>query len=292
MIDWNDLRHFLALERARTLSRAGAALKINPTTVGRRVAALEERIGARLFDRTPDGYTLTPAGRDLLPRAERMEAETLALEREIVGSDQRLVGIVRVTATEMLATRFIAPSLPAFHEDNPELSLELQCTNKRVSLGRREADIALRLARPREDNVVTRRLASIPLALYCSPAYLLRFGTPEDPNETLTGHRLILFADSRAFNIENDWLRPRLDGATIVMRSDSVSSIYSATESGLGIALLPRAVADTDPALVRIVTESEPEPRVVWQTVHGDLQRSPKIRRVLEFLARVLMPSG
>ncbi|MFO0569664.1 MAG: LysR family transcriptional regulator [Polyangiaceae bacterium] len=112
MIDWDDLRVFLAVGRRGTLAKAASALGINATTVGRRLEKLEETAGARLFDRTPDGYALTSAGRDLLPRAERMEAEALALERAVRGADQREAGTVRLSVTEMLGTRFIAPHLP------------------------------------------------------------------------------------------------------------------------------------------------------------------------------------
>lgn len=292
MLDWDDLRHFLAIHRHATLARAGASLGINPTTVGRRLAALEDRVEARLFDRTPDGYLLTSAGRDLLARAERIEGETLAIERDLLGADGRLSGTVRVTATEMLATRFIMPHLPEFRASCPEITLALECTNRTVSLARREAEIALRLARPHEDNVVTRRLASIPLALYASLAYLEKRGTPAEPDVDLRGHDAILFADSRAFAFENDWFYPRLEGAQIVLRSDSVSSIYSATLAGVGIGLLPRAVADLDPDLSRIATATSPTARVIWQAVHADLQKSARIRAVLDFLGTILSERG
>jgi DNA-binding transcriptional LysR family regulator len=289
MIDWDDLRHFLAIHRHGTLSRAGAALGINATTVGRRLAALEERMQARLLDRTPDGYVLTPAGRDLATYAERIEQETLAIERRVLGADQRPAGSVRVSATEMLATRFIAPHLPRFAEAYPAVALELECTNRTVSLARREADIALRLARPREESVVTRKLVSIPLALYAAKTYLERRGSPKDPETSLGGHDVVLFADSRLFVVENTWFSARLEGARIALRSDSVSSIYAATGAGLGIALLPCAVADVDPMLVRLDTATSPEPRVIWQAVHHDLQRSARVRVVVDFLAEILV---
>jgi DNA-binding transcriptional LysR family regulator len=290
MLDWNDLRYFLAVAREGTLARAGRLLGINATTVGRRLVALEEQVQARLFDRTPEGYVLTPSGRDLLPRAERMEHEALALDRDVIGADQRAAGTVRVTVTEMLATRFIVPFLPRFHAEYPAITLDLECTTRVVSLARREADVALRLARPREDNVVSRRLAPVPLSLYAAPAYLERYGMPSDPEVSLAGHQAILFADARAFLVENEWLQARLDGACVVMRSDSVSSIYSATVAGLGIALLPVAVAAHDPCLVRIPTATAPAPRVIWQAVHADLLRSARVRAVLDFLGEIVVP--
>jgi DNA-binding transcriptional LysR family regulator len=292
MLHWDDLRYFLAIARSGTLARAAATLSINATTVGRRLSALEERVGARLFDRTPDGYALTDAGRDLLPRAERMEQEALALEREVLGADQRLTGVVRVTATEMIATRFVMPHVARFHAQHPELALEIECSNRFISLARREADIALRLSRPREDNVVTRRLADIPLSLYASRTYLEARGMPEQPDDDLHGHATLLFAPTRAFRVENEWFEARLTGATIALRSDSVSSIFAATVASAGIALLPRAAAEREPTLVRVPTETTPEPRVIWQTVHEDLHKNARVRAVMTFLSEVVSSNG
>ena len=288
MVDWDDLRYFLAIHRNATLARAASALGINATTVGRRLAALEERLAARLFDRTPEGYAVTPAGRELLVRAEAIEAETFAIERELVGADQRPTGVVRVAATETLATRFVMPHLPTFRAKYPAITLALTCTNRTVSLARREADVVLRLARPREDNAVSRRLAAVHLGLYGAEHYLDQRGMPEDAETTLEGHDVLLFADSRAFAVENEWFYPRIARAHIAMRSDSVSSIYAATVAGVGVALLPAAVADRDGALRRVPTASSPAPREIWQAFHADVQKNRRIRVVVDFLAEVL----
>lgn len=290
MIDWDDLRFFLAVHRHGSLAKAGASLKTNPTTVGRRLTALEELMDARLFERTPAGFVATEAGLELLPHAERIESEVLAVERGLSGADRRLAGIVRVTTTEMIATRFIAPELIRFRETYPEITVELVCTQRAVDLERREADVALRLGRPEQGNLVIRRLSKVRLALYASRAYLASRGAPESPDVDLDGHDVLLFADSRAFAIENEWMGRRTEGATIALRADSVSSIYSAALGGLGIALLPCAVAEREPALARVHTRDEPEPRVIWQMVHRDLQKTPRIRAVLDFLADVLEP--
>jgi DNA-binding transcriptional LysR family regulator len=286
VLDWNDLRTFLALCRAGTLAGAASALGLNATTVGRRLAALEEGVGARLFDRTREGYLLTQAGRDLVPHAERMEASALAVERDVAGADQRVAGVVRPSTTEMIGTRFFAPQVTRFHERHPEVTIELSCQFRSVSLARREADIVIRLSRPREDDVVARPLASIRMSLYASPAYLDRRGRPG--GDALAGHDVILFAASPGFALENDWLAERVDGARVVLRSDSVSSIYAAAAGGLGVALLPRIVADGDAALERIETASPPEPRRVWQGIHRDLARTPRIQAVAAFVSEVM----
>lgn len=290
LLDWDDLRHVLAIHRHGTLARAGSALRMDPTTVGRRLAALEQRAGVRLFERAPEGWAATAAGLDLVQRAQSVEDEVLAAERELSGANERLSGTVRLTATEMLATRFIMPHLWRFRERYPDLTLDLICSNRALDLSRREADIALRLTRPQQPSIVARRLAEIELALYASPSYLSRRGTPAEPDKSLRGHEIILFGQSRAFTIENEWLEARLDGGRIALRADSVTAIYAATAGGLGIGLLPRAVADEDPTVQRLSTRSCPEPRVIWQMVHRDLHKAPRVRAVLDFLGELLVP--
>ncbi|MEZ4374319.1 MAG: LysR family transcriptional regulator [Polyangiaceae bacterium] len=131
MLNWDDLRYFLALHRNNNLARAASELKVNATTVGRRLSALEEQVGARLFDRTPDGYIPTSAGVELVHHAERMEAEAFGAERRLSGADTRLEGSVRVSVTEMLATRFIASHLRTFHAKHPGITLELVPNSKK-----------------------------------------------------------------------------------------------------------------------------------------------------------------
>ncbi|RYE84215.1 MAG: LysR family transcriptional regulator [Myxococcales bacterium] len=261
----------------------------HPTPVGRRLAALEQRAEMRLFERSPEGWAATAVGLGLVARAEQVENEVLAAERELSGASERVTGVVRLTATEMLATRFIVPHLWRFREKYPGLTIDLISSNRPLDLARREADVALRLTRPQQPSIVARRLGEIELGLYGAPSYLERRGTPPEPERSLRGHEVILFAASRAFAIENEWLEARLDGGQVALRADSVSTIYSAVTGGVGFGLLPSAVADDDPALVRIDTHSSPEPRVVWQMVHRDLQRAPRIRAVLDFLGDLLV---
>ncbi len=151
-----------------------------------------------------------------------------------------------------------------------------------------EADIALRLARPTQEDLIIKRLSFIPLGLYASVDYVDRYGLPKD---TLAGHQMILFANKRPFRRENEWLEARMDGAQLALRSDSVSAIYSATVGGTGIALLPCLVADKDRHLVRVPFEGAPEPRQIWQAVHKDLRDSARIRAVLDFVGKTMSPA-
>ena len=294
-MDWDDVRFFLAIVRSGTLAGAATSLGLDATTVGRRLARLEQAVDARLFDRTAKGYVPTAAGTRILPRAEAIEREIIAAMRDVEGEDQRLAGNVRLAATEMLSTRFIAPHLHRFNRRYPDIKLELACTNRDVDLGRREADIALRLARPHQDDVVVKRLFVIDLALYASHGYVEELGEPgSNGQDGFGGHRCVGFADTRAFRRENEWFDQFAPNAEVALRSDSVSSIMSATIAGVGIALLPCRVADAEPALRRIALPGAagapgqgPEPRVVWQAVHRDLMGAARIRAVLDFLGRL-----
>lgn len=290
MFNWDDVRFFLTVHRHGNLARAGAALKLDPTTVGRRISSLEAKLGARLFDRTSHGYRLTAAGTRLRPRAERIEEEAMAVERDVAGTDQRLQGRVRLSATEMLTTRFIAPRLETFYQEFPEICVELVCTNRDIDLVRREADIALRLARPDHEDLIVKKLFTIELGFYANHDYVQRFGMPPQSGEW-SGHRVVMFADGRPFRRENGWVEANLRGAKTVMRSDSVSSIYSAAVGGLGVALLPSEVAKQDGKLTRIPFDGAPEPRSAWQAVHRDLRHSARIRAVLDFLGTLVTPS-
>lgn len=284
MFNWDDLRYFLVLSRAGTLAAAGTDLMLDPTTVGRRVVKFEQRIGAQLFERRRGRYVLTEAGRLLLPWAERMEREAFGAEREIVGGDQRYEGVVRLAATEILATRFIAQHLPEFAKRYPSIELDLICTNGDVSLSRREADLALQLSRPTQEDLIIKRLATVPLAAYASTKYVERYG---QPSEKPDGHRLVLFAHSPAFRRESAWLEERIPGSTVAVRADSVSALYAAAVAGSGIALLPTVAASPDPDLVRIDLGGAPEPRQIWQALHSDLRGAARIRAATGFLAEI-----
>lgn len=287
-IGWDDLRYALALQRAGTFARAAAQLRVDPTTVGRRIGALEAQVGARLFNRTPSACVATEAGTALIGRAERMEAEALALDRELTGADERLSGTVRIAATEFISARFVAPYIPRFTQRYPKVCLVLLCSQPTADLARREADIAIRLTRPREPDVVAKRFWQIDLALFASKAYVEKRGKPRLTASDLRRHDAISFAPTRAFASENAWMEERVGGARVVLRSDSVGTIYSACGGGVGLALLPTFVAERDPALVQVAAADGLEPRSVWQAVHQDLAKAPRIRAVVDFLREIL----
>lgn len=284
MLDWDDVRHLLAVKRGGTLAKAARSLRTNATTVGRRITQLEERLGVKLFDRTSRGWTPTEACLRLYPHAERMEQEALALERISAAGDPHLEGPVHVTTTEAIATRYLMPHLGELRARHPGIDVILSSAERRLDLGRREADVAIRLMRPIEPDLVAKRLLRIELALYAAVDYLERRGRPA-PDSDFRGHDVVSFLEGRPSEPETAWVARNCGAGRIVLKCNSVSTLIEAVREGIGVGLAPRIVGDRDPRLVRLDTPNPPEPREVWIAYHRDIEPSPRVRAVIDFLS-------
>jgi DNA-binding transcriptional LysR family regulator len=282
-LDWEDLRIFLAVHRAGTLTAAAARLRVNQSTVSRRLAALESAIGTRLFERAPGGLRPTSAAEGIVPAAERLEAEALAIGRALSGAESRVEGVVRVTATEGLGIHLVAPALAELHRAHPGLQVELLLDSRSLSLSRREADLALRLARPRQAGLVARKLGEVHSALYASARYLEERGRPA-LRDGLAGHAVLAYDESLGALPESRWMAQRARRSACALRTNSVLALLRAAEAGVGLGLLPCYLAE--PAgLVRVLPRSTDVRRELWLALHADLQRAPRIRVVVELLA-------
>jgi DNA-binding transcriptional LysR family regulator len=286
MLDWDDLHTFLAIARHGSLSAAARALAVQQTTIGRRLAALESRAGARLLQKTPRGYTLTPAGEAILGNVERIESETLAIERRITGRDVRLEGTVRLTAVESLAADILLPALPELRRRHPGIHIDLIAETRSLSLTMREADIALRLARPRQHDLAIRRVGGIGFALYAAPAYLDAHGQP-DLAAGSPGHAAILFETDQAHLDEVAWFAGLTANAVPVLRSNSRYCHRAAARAGIGLACLARYLGDGH-GLARLPTPTPGPSRDLYLCVHNDIRHTPRIRAVTDFLAEAL----
>ena len=291
MLDWSDLRFFLAVHRARSHAVAARLLRVAPTTIGRRIAALEEAVGARLFARTPDGLAATAAARTLLARAERMEAEAFEAERELAGADARPTGTVRVTCGDGFATFLLAPALPAFLAAYPGLNVEVRADVRVLDLTRGEADVALRNFRPRERSLVARRLGIERQGLYAGVAYLARRGTPRTARD-LAGHDLILFDRDLDRMKTQAWFVQSAAGARVAVRASNTTTMHAVCAAGAGIALLTGAFVRGDPRLQQVLPRLEPPPLELWAVTHGDLRASARVAAVLRWLERLVLESG
>lgn len=248
--------------------------------MGRRLAAMEARTGARLLQRLPDGYALTPLGEAVLGNAERAEAEVLAAERAITGKDVALEGVVRLTTVDTLAARIVAPALAALQLQHPSIIVELVPDTRSLSLSKREADIALRLSRFEGHEVAARRVGSLAIGLYASQAYSDRMAKSDV--------RIITALEDQAHLPEFKWLREEFPDALVAFRSNSREVQIHAALAGAGVAALACYRADLEPGLVRLNVEGVELARDIWLGVHVDMRHMPRVRAVTDAVVAAL----
>jgi len=281
MPDWGDLRYFLELSRAGTLAAAARKLGVDYTTVGRRLAALEEDLGAKLFERTPEGLILTEAGESIRAAAEEMEEAALLVEQRALGADRKLAGVVRVATTEMLGQFVVLPAVRALHEIHPQIRVDLATGAQRLDLARREADVAIRYVRPESGDLVSRRVARVAEAAYASKGYLASHPRPTAGNG-LAGHDVVLL-ESRTLR-GNHVAGEDVANARIVLRTGNSLSLHRAVALGIGIGGLPCYIGDADRELRRVFPEAPVEIDDLWLVVHADLTRTSRVRAVIDAL--------
>ena len=287
MLDWDDLRFYLAIVRHGSLSAAAKELQVAQSTVGRRLASLEAGLGVRLLNRTPDGYVPTPAGTDVREKAERLEAETQALLRDVGGRDTRVAGLVRVTCVECVATHILAPCFARLHAEHPGVMVELIPDARELSLSMREADISVRLSQPLQHDLVIRRIGNLAFALYASQGYLEGHGELNF-EAGCPGHVLINQVDGIQDASQTGWLADLAPRARVAMQTTSHEAAVVAASHGGGLACLARFRADKNISLKLIETPSVAPASGVWLAVHKDNRHTPRIRVLLTRIAECL----
>ena len=273
-----DLATLLAIAREGTLAGAARRLRVNHSTVFRRLGTIEARLGTRLFERQGGSYVTTAAGEDLLRTAERVETEVEALERRLSGQDLRLTGSLRLTAPDDLAEVVAMPLLAQFRRQYPEITLELVLDNRMLNLTRREADIALRPTRQPPETLAGRRVAALVSAVYCNAGQPL----PKDPSGPEV--RWVAWEEGAGPPPLARWLAANVDRHAIAYRSNSMFNQASAARNGLGLAVLPCFLGDSDPRLQRVTPPLEDLATELWLLTHPDLQRTARIRALLDLL--------
>lgn len=270
-LDWNDLRVFLALARTGSLSAAARALGLSHATVGRRIQALETALGLTLVERRADGYALTADGEAVRAQAEAMDERALTVLRQ-GARDAGLSGTVRLTMTPALAERFVVPRLGPLRARHPGLDLEVIADTRAVSLARREADLAIRLARPQRGELIARRLAVIAYGLYALPR------APD---------ALIAYDAALSALPEAQWLARHAGERRVAFRANTAQAQLAAAVAGFGVALLPSWLAALEPDLVPRPAADPPLTREAWLVMHRDLRDTPRVRAVADHLVAV-----
>lgn len=293
-MNWDDLRFFLAVATAGSLSGAGQQLGVNTTTVLRRVASLEDDLGARLFERERTGYRLTAAGEKLVEALEPVDRRLAALPRDFAAAGGSSEGTVCLAASEVLAEYVIAPELPAFHAAHPGLELEL-VTDPRITTGSaprignplRDVDVALRAARPTQGDMLMRKVGDLAYGLYASPDYLATRGRPEQMAD-LSAHDIIGFPRAEVPLGPVWWMSRAEKTSTVSFRSSSIGARAAAARRGLGLTALPCILADPDRALERVFGPDLLGVLELWLMARNDLAQLAHVRVVMEFLVEAV----
>jgi len=280
-LDWDGLRYFLAVAQAGTVSGAARELRVEHTTIARRIDALERELGATLFLRNPRGYVPTSVGEALVEAAESINVEVERVVRIARGQDVEVQGSVRVATADLLATHLVVPALPDLLRAHTELSVEIVSDTRQHDLSHREADLALRLGGSSDERLIARKLGRLGFGLYAAR------GTRRSID--LQSATYVAFDESVGHLPHDDWLAEHAPKARIVVRSNRQQTLIEAVRQGVGLGILPCVAADGDRSLVRLKGPDQVFSRDVSLLVHADLQRSRRVRAVMDGLAAFAM---
>jgi DNA-binding transcriptional LysR family regulator len=284
-MDWNDVQHFLALARLGSVRAAGSSLGVSHSTVARRVEMLEAELAARLFDRNRDGYSLTEAGRQMLPRAERIEREMAELERGIVGHDERLAGSVTLTCCDSYVSAILIRELKAFCDDYPNIELSVSADGRLFDLAKREADIAVRaLAVDTQPPEYLIGLKVVPLVIANYVA--IEHESHLDPELGSMKSRWLSFEQRKLH--ESMIARSSYPDLPLWGEFSSLEVLLQAAQAGLGLAMLPTYVGDREPKLRRLARPDLQHMADLWLLSHPDLRDNARIRSTRSSVAQAL----
>lgn len=284
-MDWDDLRVFLAVARAESLSGAGKVLRVDPATVGRRIARLEEAMGGRLFAKGPQGYALTNEGARLLPHAERVEvASEGAAEAldDVRAGGQGLTGQIRIGAPDGCANYLLPQVLAEICADNPGLEVQIVALPRVVNLSRREADMAIGVSRPTAGRLMVQKLTDYRLHLAAHGDYLARSGGVTDLAD-LRRHRLVGYIPDMIFDKELDYLAETGAG-TVQLASNSVSVQLNWLRMGCGVGIVHDFSLPAAPGVIKVLPDAISLTRSFWLIRHADDGRSARLSRFAERL--------
>lgn len=284
-MDWDAFQAFLAVARTGRLSTAARRLDVQHTTIARRVAALEAELGVPLFYRTNTGYALTQHGRNAVGQAEAMEHAALAAVARAREGSGALAGRVRIAMAPEFASHWLVPGLGEFIAKYPRINLQILVGTRERDLAHGEAELAVQAPRPRQRNLIVVRIARTTTALYAARSLWSNHRWRVTNTETLRGLPLLTFTAAFHMLQEAKWFQPLLETANVCMETNSTHALLSAARAGLGVAVLPRFVARTEPNLVTV--SDTVATHDVWLITHPEFRRDPKVRVVADFVKRI-----
>jgi DNA-binding transcriptional LysR family regulator len=275
---WDDHRYFLAIARSQSLTGAAKLLGVSQPTVSRRLDAMEKSFKARLFQRTRVGYELTPVGAELFQTVSQIEEQLIEADRRVLGRDAEMSGPLRFTSTPIFIDRYLGPHIWNFLANHKDIDFRLICTQSTLSISRREADIAVRIAENPPETLIGRRLGTIAYGVYAAVDHAHAFATVEAPENTWIG-----LHDEDLNRLIYDTFLP---GTRVRHRTDSMAALHAMVGAGLGVSILPCFVADTDPKLVRVVEPVFTDPKFdIWLLYHPDTRHTRRLRLFADFVS-------
>ncbi|MBL4757921.1 MAG: LysR family transcriptional regulator [Rhizobiales bacterium] len=282
-MNWDDFRYFLAIARNNSLSAAGRALNVSQPTVSRRLAAMEARFGVKLFERTRAGYELSIPGAEIFDSVQHIEEELNGIDRRVFGQDWRLGGSLRVTCTEVMANLYLTPHLAAFLAKHPQIELSVVCTFQHLSLSRREADVAIRMTNKPPETLIGRRLANAAMATYMAIDKIEEAGENRGP----AAWDWIGWQDE---SYNRMLISGPFPDAKIRHRVDDMQTMCAMVRAGLGVAILPCYMGDTDMGLRRAIAEPMVENVPdLWLLSHPDVKNVARVRAFTDFIAKKII---
>lgn len=285
MFDWDDLKHFLAVARHGSTTAAGRATHVDQSTVQRRLTEFERRIGQPLVERSPTGTRLTAYGQQLLPHAQAVEQNILALEQFVQSSARELTGVIRMTCPEPIVVRITrSPLLERLAARHPGLRVEFVMSDHYVDLRKGQADVALRSGDTVDNQLIGRKVADSLWAVYAGRDYLALHRAPQGV-EDLEQHAWVGFDESMANHRATVWLRQVAPGARVVATSGSVLGTVASAKANLGLAALPMALGDAEPDLLRVLGPVAELTRSWRILTTRELRRTPRVSAFFDFMA-------
>jgi len=285
-LDWRDLRVALLLARHGSLGGAGRALRLDPTTVSRRISALEEAVGSPLFVRDADRWRPTDVGSRVIAAGERMALEVRDLARDLDAASEQAVGSVRVTTLDYIAQTYLVPRVHDLRARHPGLVLDLRCTEQLLDLAAGQADVAVRLNRPTEAGMRVRRMVDVPLGLFGARSYVAAHGLDPLPGDAEADLVVLGPPDSRL--AEMRWMHGLLPRGRVVVATNSVPTAYGLVFGGVGLGVVTLAAAAGRGDLVRLDRDTPPPPRTLWRVCPEVIADTPKVRAVLSWLDEIV----
>jgi DNA-binding transcriptional LysR family regulator len=281
--NWDDLRYFVAVAQAGTVSQAARSLAVDHATVIRRVEALERALGVKLFERNPRGYNLTLTGEQLMVSAEIIHEETRKVMREARSGGHAVGGLVRVSTLEGFGNFFLASRLPKFTTEYPNLAVELLTLQQIVALSRREADVAISLQPPESGRFSQEKLTDYLLYVYGSKQYLAG-RPPIRTREDLRLHAFCGYIDDLIFVRGLNYLSEVAPGVRARLQSSSLHAQAEAVSQGFGLCVLPAFIGSTRPELERVLADDVVLRRSYWLVANSDVATSPRVQAFSRFI--------